>query len=409
MFIGKNDEEPPAMHVLIIPTERYVTPDSPLGGIFQFHQARALARAGVKTGVIAPAPKSLKDLPRQRRPLRGRIEFREEGGVAVYRNEGWNWISGKIDRFYQQTYDKAGMRLYERYVAERGRPDLIHAHNCLQAGAFAANRLARTGIPLIVTEHSSLYAQGGLGRWQARLAAAAWKTARARLVVTPRLGDLVNGLLGRPDLTWEVVPNILDRPFEESGLDPAPAVRRGPFRFLNIGALIPIKNQALLLGAFTEAFRETTDVELAVGGDGPLRRDLENSAARLGISRQVHFLGYLTRAQVLEEIRRCDAFVLSSDYETFGVVLIEAASCGKPLIATMGSGPESIVTPALGILVPPRDQKSLAAAMVRMRVRISDYNAPAIRRECLDRFGEKAVVDKLVSVYHRILEGEGTP
>jgi glycosyltransferase involved in cell wall biosynthesis len=111
----------------------------------------------------------------------------------------------------------------------------------------------------------------------------------------------------------------------------------------------------------------------------------------------------------LEEIRRCDAFVLSSDYETFGVVLIEAASCGKPLIATMGSGPESIVTPALGILVPPRDQKSLAAAMVRMRVRISDYNAPAIRRECLDRFGEKAVVDKLVSVYHRILEGEGTP
>src|SRR5699024_9955006 len=83
----------------------------------------------------------------------------------------------------------------------------------------------------------------------------------------------------------------------------------------------------------------------------------------LKIEEQVVFLGPLTREQVKEEVSSADAFVLSSKYETFGVVLIEALALGKPVIATKCGGPESIVTPEVGYLVENNSEEELSKAM----------------------------------------------
>ena len=78
---------------------------------------------------------------------------------------------------------------------------------------------------------------------------------------------------------------------------------------------------------------------------------LEALVQEKALTEQVTFLGSLTREQVRQEVSEADAFVLSSEYETFGVVVIEALALGKPVIATRCGGPESIVVPSVGYLV----------------------------------------------------------
>lgn len=119
------------------------------------------------------------------------------------------------------------------------------------------------------------------------------------------------------------------------------------------------------------------------------------------------FLGYLTREQVLREMQECDAFILPSLHETFGVVIIEALACGKPVIATSCGGPEEIINNKNGILVPPSDAISLRDAMLNMIQEVNKYDAFQISEDCISHFGEAPVVRHLISVYERVLNRRG--
>jgi glycosyltransferase involved in cell wall biosynthesis len=120
----------------------------------------------------------------------------------------------------------------------------------------------------------------------------------------------------------------------------------------------------------------------------------------------VTFLGTLDRGSVVKEMQSADAFVLSSRHETFGVVLIEALACGLPVIATTCGGPECIVEPDDGLLVPPNDASALAGAMERMMVQRSLYSAVKLRERCLTRFGGKAVTTQIADVYAKVLSSQ---
>ena len=97
----------------------------------------------------------------------------------------------------------------------------------------------------------------------------------------------------------------------------------------------------------------------------------------------------------------CDAFVLSSRYETFGVVLIEAMACGRPVIAPSGSGPDCIVTQDTGVLFPPDNLEQLSYQLLEMRNNFQKYDAYRIRQSCIDRFSEEVIVRRIVEVYER--------
>jgi glycosyltransferase involved in cell wall biosynthesis len=158
------------------------------------------------------------------------------------------------------------------------------------------------------------------------------------------------------------------------------------------------------LRAFAAAFRYNPAISLRIGGEGPLRHDLEQLATQLGIAKQVTFLGKLNREQVLNEMLNCDAFVLSSNYETFGVVLIEATACGKPVIAISGSGPDCIVKPLNGVLVPPQDITALSTALQLMQSQIGQFDSNLIREDCLLRFGARSLTEQLITIYKKALE-----
>jgi len=391
------------VHVLLVPSW-YATPDNPVRGSFFREQAHALVRGGHRVGVIAPELRSVRELPAGLAASARGIRFEDDLGVPTYRLDGVQLLPG-LARGNDRAWVSAGRKLFARYVAEQGTPDVIHAHAMFMGGIIGSELARRSGVPLVITEHSTVYQRRPIPAFQIEEARAAMSTAEALLVVSPQLGEVMQHTLGSfaPPAEW--VPNMVDGAFLSAPLN----TRRGdgPFRFLNIAFLYEKKGHADLLAAFAERFGGDSGVQLRIGGDGPERVRLHALADALGVSAQVAWLGPLSREAVLAEMGAADAFVLSSRIETFGVVLIEALACGLPVIATRSGGPECFVDERDGLLVEPGDVAGLGSAMEQLKTHAADYDAADIRQRCDERFGENALVTKLESVYTRAVSGGG--
>jgi len=108
--------------------------------------------------------------------------------------------------------------------------------------------------------------------------------------------------------------------------------------------------------------RGDTRVRLLLVGQGPLEADLRQSAVEYGLCDRVQILGYSN--EVSDLLSAIDIFVLPSLSEGLPLALLEAAAAGRPLIATeVGGVPEIVDDGVNGLLVPPRDPKSLANAV----------------------------------------------
>lgn len=132
-------------------------------------------------------------------------------------------------------------------------------------------------------------------------------------------------------------------------------------RFLSVGRLVPQKNQALLIRAFARA--AGPDDRLVILGEGRLRGRLEALVARLGLKDKVSMPGHVDRPA--KHFREADVFVLSSDYEGLGVVVVEALAAGLPLVVTDCSVNMAELTGGgrFGQMVPVGDEGALALAM----------------------------------------------
>ena len=123
----------------------------------------------------------------------------------------------------------------------------------------------------------------------------------------------------------------------------------------------------VLLRAFVEITAVDKDLKLILVGDGPLRPQLQDLAASLHLNGQVRFVGAQGREEVARLLHGCEIFVLPSRSEPFGIAVIEAMPCRKPVVAAASGGiPEIIEDGRSGILVKPDDPPQLAAAMKRL-------------------------------------------
>lgn len=391
------------MHVTVLVSERYLTSDRPLGGIFQYHQAVALRNAGLRIGVIAPEPCSLRYILFHNY-RGGNIGSSGYDEIVTYRHKGYGLIPGRTPIFSAAYRLRLGLKLFDKYVNEYGLPDLIHAHNINYAGYIGREIKRRYGIPLVITEHSSAFLSGNIKRWQRRIVAETLRVADALIVVSPRLGQEIERQFGKFAKSWIWVPDILDSAFEKAGMVEQRLENWGEkIRILNVAALVPIKNHMILIEAFHRAFSDNKKAQLIIGGEGPLLNSLKHKVREYYLNDQVIFLGSLSRQQVLEEMRKCTFFVLPSQFETFGVVIIEALACGKPVIATDCGGPKYILNNCNGIIVPPSDVHALADGMIRMVKNLDSYDTERIRKDCINMFGEKAITEKLISIYNDVV------
>lgn len=385
------------MHILVIPSEHLLVDRYPFGGIFQFEQARALARAGHKIGIISVGFISLRYIFRSYKYTSHEVI----DSIAIYRKFSRSII---LERFARpnnsfKRYSNQFLSIYSKYEKTYGRPDVIHAHNFLYAGAIAEDLSRKYGIPFVLTEHSSAFARGLVPNSYNAALKQIVSSATALTCVSSNFREL---LQNRFHEKFEVLSNIVDTLFFMSEFLNYDSDN---FVFLAVGSLDSNKNHQILLRAFAAEFKGKL-IYLKIIGDGPLRSTLEDLAEQLGIFNQVFFMGNLSRIQVSEEMRKAHCFVHPSNYETFGVVLIEAMASGLPLIATKCGGPEDIVNQGNGLLTSVGDQVQLQDAMRCMINTLDKYDRYALRAEAQSRFGDCSFVKNAVSLYTKAIKND---
>ena len=151
----------------------------------------------------------------------------------------------------------------------------------------------------------------------------------------------------------------------------------GPIQIGTVSRLVPQKNIPLLLGALKELnSQDSPEFNLTIVGSGPLKTELQSLSADLGIEELVTWKGQLQ--DVLPFYRSLNVFVLPSDYEGFGLVLLEAMSQGIPVIARRISAiPEVMGEEHPGLV----DSVSSVDLALKIRTLTSDQDA---LRSCLN-------------------------
>jgi glycosyltransferase involved in cell wall biosynthesis len=387
------------MHILILPSW-YSDNENPISGTFFREQAQSLSQAGHMVGIIAPfltVRKNKKINIKIHKRFIERIEFENDGKVGTYR--GYSSRLG-VDIPWGNLYiwTRLAIHLFREYRSRFGTPDVVHLHSVVRGGMTAVYLKKRYKLPFVVTEHSSDFLLGRIKPWYEILARLAFEEASAIAVVSPSLGKVLEEKFGDSVRPWTWVPNMVEPLFVHN-----PEIMSKGFRFLNVGFLSEKKGQRDLIKAFASSFKDDREVELRIGGDGPIRNSLIREANDLGVGDRVRFLGNLTRSQVKDEMQACHSFVLSSHVETFGIVIVEAMACGKPVISTICGGPQFIVNENNGILVPPKAPQQLSDAMMKIKDNIKCYDSKLIRNECLARFSSEVLVKNLEALYEKAI------
>jgi glycosyltransferase involved in cell wall biosynthesis len=232
----------------------------------------------------------------------------------------------------------------------------------------------------------------------------------------PVLGGVVRSVLNSADRHTAISTDIAQRARELHGfqrpIDVIPlginppaftpcsraALGLEPYKkyVISVGRLVRRKNYPALIHAVKALDRK--DVELLIVGDGPEREHLEGLATSLGVGEQVQFRGFVTEETKFQLLSNSDLFALPSLHEGFGLVYLEALSCGLPVIASTDGGQNDfLVDGETGFLVGPDDANGLKAAIEKL------LKEPLRSVASIKRVNEHSVARTAAS-YERLLE-----
>jgi phosphatidylinositol alpha-1,6-mannosyltransferase len=278
--------------------------------------------------------------------------------------------AGRVPWTIKVRFALSAARLARRW---RRRLVVVACHPHLAPVAWLAARAA--GVPWAVWCH-------GEEVWRPLWPAVRAALRRADLVVAP--SRFTAGLLERmhrvPSGRLAVLPHALppDLPLAEAGVAEGAAAGDGRLVVLTVARLVPehaYKGVDTLLAAWPLVLRSVPEAQLVVVGDGPDRPRLEREAARLSLDGRVRFAGRLDDRALAEAYTQAAVFALPARTrvgreaagEGFGLVFLEAAAAGLPVVAGNGGAiPEVVRDGETGLLVDPDSPEEVAAAIVRL-------------------------------------------
>lgn len=254
-------------------------------------------------------------------------------------------------------------------------------------------------IPVIVNEQNHPFCEkisfvwDLLRRWLYRRAAAV-------VVLTP---SAIPYFSSRIQKRIKVIPN--PAAVQKNDLPVSKANKNGNRKLLiAMGRLTEQKGFDFLLQAFAKISHKHPDWSLVIWGEGPQRAYLENMKSRLGLNGRVEFPG-LTK-QPYEQFAQADLFVLSSRWEGFVMVLLEAMACGLPAVSfDCPTSPREIIRDGTnGILVPPENVDALSEGMNRLMENDAERKRMASRAsEILERYGMERIAGMWESVIQEVV------
>jgi len=297
--------------------------------------------------------------------------------------------------------------------------DIVHAHNGRTAlQATLAVNLASYG-HCVMTQHfltPSHVLRRGISRVSSGLAHN-WMSGQIDhfIAISHAVEDSMIERNDAPQQRVTVVHNGIHPP-DLAQLPPPAEVRRqlrisdhDPL-IVSIARLEAEKDIATLIDAMMSVIVEIPSAKCMIVGDGQLRQALKRQIDQAHLRSNVALLGYRSDASAI--LNAADLFVLPSLAEPFGLVLLEAMSLAKPVIATRVGGPIEIVDDGrTGALVPPRQPAAMASTIIDLLhdpQRMKAMGRAGLSR-FMDRFTSSQMALGVAAVYRRILSGVQIP
>lgn len=381
------------MRVLAV-SHAYPRFDGDLAGAFLERLYEALTARGHTVRVVVPADQGQGGEERRRGIVVERVRY------AAERRETLAYRGTMI----QALRSPAGLLAFRGLVralaravgARAGDADVVHA-NWWVPGGYAVWRARRVGMPpCVLTLHGTDAAL--LQRpWGARLIARpVLRNARAVTTVSGFLADIARRAGARQ------TPVVLPMPVDGGSV---PTSHAGGGGVVTVGRLTRQKRLHLVIEAVAELHARGQGMRLTVVGDGPERRLLEGTVARLGLQEHVRFTGAVPPEAVPGLLAGADVFAFPARHEGFGLAAAEALMAGAPIVvAADGGGVLDIARqcPAAEI-VPTAEAGAWAAAISRLAGNAAARSAAvAAGAEWRERLRPAAVAERFETVLESV-------
>lgn len=290
-------------------------------------------------------------------------------------------------------------------------PALVHTHSSL-SGRIAARVLR---IPVVYTKHNLV-----------RIPSASGKVPPPAGPLKQKMNKMAAKTLadGAIAVSQGVYDELLESGLDEAmvycvqnGIDLTPykpvdlAKKRAKSDTVVVGTVARLHRQKaleVLLDAAKLVVVSLPKARFVIGGTGPMEEFLKARIAELKLEPYVKMVGFVE--DVPGFLSKLDIYALSSDYEGLPLAVLEAMAAGLPIASTaVGGVPEAVIEGENGFLVPPRNSRLLAQAIVRLAVdpELAARMGAQSRRRTEELFDARIMARKTVEVYSQVLKHRG--
>ncbi|MBQ3309405.1 glycosyltransferase [Candidatus Saccharibacteria bacterium] len=269
-------------------------------------------------------------------------------------------------------------------VLDKFQPDVVHLQTAETIAIATLRYVRKRNIPLVSTGHA--YPDNVTGQFKFLKPVKKPVDAAVRAYMASFLKNseyatapteiAIDGLMPKHRKSFKVPVEALSNGIDLSKFKPGKPsasvlkkyrLENNKTRILYVGRVDPEKSIGTVVMAFSEAIKKVPEAELVIVGDGIDRTNLEKLVQELNITEQVKFLGRVMPPELQEIYKAGTAFATASETETQGIVLIEAAATGLPLIAVdAGAVRELCKNHYNGFLCKAGDVRAMTRAMVKL-------------------------------------------
>jgi len=309
--------------------------------------------------------------------------------IIYYKNS-----NNPLQNFYRR------MKSYRLGFLKMQMPDLVHANVLHNNMLFAVYLKKKYKIPFLVTEHWTALQHQNLPNTSGNIKRIAKYIAKNAGYILPVSENLLDSLRSIGiETPMKVVSNVVNTKI----FDIKKRNEDGTTRFLHVSSLIPRKRPDKIIETVFKLKQKGYNVALEIGGDGDTET-LKRLVKKYNAEPFINVFDEISYAEVAEKMQKSDCFILFSDNETQGCVILESYACGKPVIATAVGGVPEFVKPGLGILIEKANENELYEAMENFATqKLQLKDAGSLRQFVTDHFSKESICRQFTDVYNDIL------
>lgn len=377
------------MKVLVIPSW-YPNGTDKLMGIYHKEYAYALTKMGIDVDMLYVYRQRLSNPFKYLFMKKREIDIEET--YKVYKILMLDVEKLNIKLFVRNYINKLD-KLYNEYIKENGKPDILHAEVTFPAGYAVCLLGKKYNIPVVVTEHSSNFMKFFEGKYE----------RYGKYVLDNSKYTTVSDLMRKQikDLKSDVclIPNLVDTESFKSKKEN----NGNTLNLVTVSAFRVGKGIEYLIEALSILVKKNMNVHLNIIGDGYLMNNYKDIAKEFNMEKYITFYGQKTKKEIIDILPKNDIFVIPSTYESFCIPGVEALASGLPIVSTKCYGPEEYIDSECGEFCEIKNPVSLSNAIIKVYKKLDKYDINHLRKVA-DKYSYKKVCSDAIKIYNELLK-----